>query len=64
MVSAPSISDSVAVTCVALGPSQSYGSLRNASVMSMVAKFAVSSGWPLMPEKSRFHSSISSRIAW
>src|SRR5258708_3432534 len=30
--------------------------------MSMVAKLSVSSGWPLIPQKSTFHSSISSRL--
>ena len=63
MVSAPSMSASVAQTCGSFGPFQSYGSLRNASAMSMVAKYWVSSGWPLMPVKSRCHSSMSSRIA-
>ena len=44
------------------GPSQSYGSLRNASATSIVAKLSVSSGCALIPQKSRFHSSISVRI--
>jgi hypothetical protein len=62
IVSAASMSASVEQTIDAFGPSQSYGSFRNASVTSIVQKWSVSSGWALMPQKSRFHSSISSRI--
>ena len=47
------MSASVAQTCGAFGPFQSYGSLRRASATSAVAKWLVSSGWPLMPVKSR-----------
>ena len=43
-ISVGSMSASVAQTWTGFGPSQSYGSFRNASVTSMVAKWVVSSG--------------------
>jgi LacI family transcriptional regulator len=44
------MSASVAVTCVSLGPSQSYGSLRNASVTSIVEKCVLNTSETVSPD--------------